>query len=308
MTDINEIDLRLIDTSILMIFLGIMRHRQATAVAREMNLTQPAISHALKRLRALYDDPLFLRQAHGLEPTALARELEPKIRRIVRLLSETLAPETAFDPKTATRELRIGAFDYEAVTIVPDLVATLQAISPGIAVHSLPLIDREALSALVEGRLDLAVGYFDFLPTDKQHFVADPIYEETYVVAARKGHRLFSGDVTLERYAPTSQLIISPSGPTKTMVDYALQLQGLVRNVQVSVPSLFPALSIVENSDFVVTLPRRVARKNTNKFNIDYAPLPLGGGTFTLHAVRHRRDANSPVHKWLTETIAGIVG
>ena len=99
MRDINQIDIRLIDTTILLVFLATMRHRKATAVAHEMGLTQPAVSHALKRLRNLYDDPLFLRRAHGLEPTALARELEPKVRRIVRLISETLEGSEEFDPK-----------------------------------------------------------------------------------------------------------------------------------------------------------------------------------------------------------------
>ena len=98
MSDINQIDLRLVDTTILLVFLGAMRHRKATLVAEEMGLTQPAVSHALKRLRNLYNDPLFLRRAHGLEPTALALELEPKIREIVRKISETLAGPDAFDP------------------------------------------------------------------------------------------------------------------------------------------------------------------------------------------------------------------
>ena len=99
MSDINEIDLRLVDTTILLVFLGAMRHRQATAVAREMGLTQPAVSHALKRLRNLYGDPLFLRRAHGLEPTSVAHELEPKVRRIVRLLSETCLLYTSPSPR-----------------------------------------------------------------------------------------------------------------------------------------------------------------------------------------------------------------
>ena len=109
MNSINEIDLRRVDTTILLVFLGIMRHRKATAVAHEMGLTQPAVSHALKRLRNLYNDPLFLRRAHGLEPTALAHELEPKVRRIVRLISETLDGAEAFDPGTATTTGRTRA-------------------------------------------------------------------------------------------------------------------------------------------------------------------------------------------------------
>lgn len=307
MTDIKEIDLRLVDTTILMIFLGIMRHRQATAVAREMGLTQPAVSHALKRLRALYDDPLFLRRAHGLEPTALARSLEPKIRRIVRLISETLSEEEDFDPTETAIDLRIGAFDYEHATILPELVAELRRINPKIGIHTYPLTNREALDALVHGRIDMAIGYFDFPTKDTGTFIADPLCSEHYVVAARQGHPLFSGPWSLDQIASADHLLISPFGPVRNLVDHALQLHGLARNVQTTVPSLFAALSIVERSDLVVTLPSRVAQKNADRFNIAHKPLPLEGGTFDLHAVRHVRDAKNAIHGWLVERLAMLV-
>ena len=96
MTDINDINIRLIDSTMLLVFLRTMRHKKATAVAKEMGLTQPAVSHALKRLRILFKDPLFLRRAHGLEPTALARELEPKVENIIRLISQTIKGSEQF--------------------------------------------------------------------------------------------------------------------------------------------------------------------------------------------------------------------
>ena len=178
MRDINEIDLRLVDTTILLVFLGTMRHRKATAVALEMGLTQPAVSHALKRLRALFDDPLFLRRAHGLEPTALSYELEPKIRRIVRLIAETLEGSPEFDPSTATTNLRIGAFDYELTGIIPMLVAKLRKISPKINVHAFSLYNDEALDALTQGRIDLSIGYFDFPANLEKAYLAEELYRD----------------------------------------------------------------------------------------------------------------------------------
>ena len=246
MRDINEIDLRLVDTTILMVFLGIMRHGQATAVAREMGLTQPAVSHALKRLRALYDDPLFLRRAHGLEPTALARELEPKIRRIVRLISETLHDQTEFDPKETAIDLKIGAFDYELSTIIPDLIADLRDINSKIGIHTYPLSNRDALGALIAGQIDMAIGYFDFPARNTDAFVSDPLFTEQYVLAGRKGHPLLTKQASLEELAAADHLQVLPSGPVRDMIDHALQRHGLRRNVQTIVPSLFAALSILD--------------------------------------------------------------
>lgn len=307
MRDINDIDLRLIDTTVLLVFLGTMRHRKATAVAREMGLTQPAVSHALKRLRSLYNDPLFLRRAHGLEPTALAHELEPKVRRIVRLLSETLEGADEFDPSSAATDLRIGAFDYELTGLNPALVAELRTVSPNINVHAFPLQNRDALDALVQGQLDLAVGYFDFPSNAETSFVAEELYSEHYVLAGRRDHPMFARELTLDAVAEARHLLVSPYGANRNLVDHALHLQGLKRDIQTVVPSLFAALSIVENSDLVVTLPNRIARNNAARFNISHKPLPIQGGTFLLHAVRHRRDANNPLHAWLLEKLGSVV-
>ena len=307
MTDIREIDLRLLDATLLMVFLGCMRHRKATAVAREMGLTQPAVSHALKRLRSLYGDPLFLRRAHGLEPTALARELEPKIRRIVRLMSETLSEQSSFDPVKSRVNLRVGTFDYELTTILPDLIADLRKAGPGIAVHAYPLANRDALDALVDARIDLALGYFDFPPNSEDAFVADELFTETYVVAARNAHPLFSGFLTPQRFAAADHLLVSPFGPVRNMVDHTLQTRDLRRNVQVTVPSLFAAISIIEKSGLVVTLPERVAARNAVRFNLAYKPLPFEDSTFKLHLVRHVRDAQSALHLWLAEQLRALI-
>lgn len=307
MRDINDIDLRLIDTTILLVFLGTMRHRQATAVAREMGLTQPAVSHALKRLRNLYGDPLFLRRAHGLEPTALAHELEPKVRRIVRLLSETLQGPVDFNPGSASADLRIGAFDYELTSIIPKLVADLRTDSPNINIHAFPLHNNDALDAMVQGQIDLSVGYFDFPASSETSFVAETLYAEDYVLAGRHDHPLLAHELTLDEITRANHLLISPYGPNRNLVDHALHLQGRKRTIKTIVPSLFAALSIVENSDLVVTLPSRVARNNAARFNLTHKPLPIQGGTFQIHAVRHIRDARNPLHLWLLEQLRSVV-
>ena len=307
MSDINEIDLRLVDTTLLMVFLGIMRHRQATAVAREMGLTQPAVSHALKRLRALYDDPLFLRRAHGLEPTAVARALEPKIRRIVRLISETLVEHEEFDPQSTALNLKIGAFDHEQSTILPELVSDLRSINPNIGIHTYPIANRDALEALTNSQIDMAVGYFDFPTHNADMFVADKLFTEEYVIAGRKGHPLLKSEASVEQLAAADHMQILPYGPVRDMIDHALMRHGLKRNVQTIVPSVFAALSILEKSDLVASLPGRVARKNAQRFNLVYRPLPMEVGTFNLHSVRHVRDEHSALHIWLVQRLKMLI-
>ncbi len=306
MVDINKINLRLIDTTVLLIFLSLMRHRKATEVAREMGLTQPAVSHALKRLRMLYEDPLFLRRAHGLEPTSLAHELEPKIRRIVRLLSETLEDPEKFDPLSTATDLKIGAFDYELTSVIPKLVAEMRNLSPNIDVQAYPFVYSEALDALVHGRIDLAIGYFDIPQKSEASFVVEDLYTEHYVLAGRRDHPLLTANPTLDDMAQVDHLLVSPHGLIRNRVDEALRIQGYKRNIRTVVPSLFSALSIIEKSDLVVTLPERVAQTNGQRFDIVHRPLPIEVGGFQLQAVRHARNANSPLHFWLLENLRRV--
>ncbi|MBC6442758.1 MAG: LysR family transcriptional regulator [Rhodobacteraceae bacterium] len=308
MSDINDIDIRLIDATLLLVFLGVMRHRKATAVAAEMGLTQPAVSHALKRLRNIYNDPLFLRRPQGLEPTSLAFELEPRVRKILALISETMSGFEKFDPSTASTDLRIGAFDYELTDIIPKLVTELRQDSPDIGVHAFPIYNRTALDALAHGTIDLSVGYFDFPTKGDAPFVVHDLFAERYVLAGRQGHPIFAQALTLQTISAARHLLLSPTGLARNFVDHALHLQGYRRLIQTIVPSLFPALSIIENSDLVVTLPERVARGNAHRFNLSYASLPFEGGTFKLQAVWHIRDAKNPLHKWLLDKIRRLSG
>lgn len=307
MRDINEIDIRLVDTTILMVFLSAMRYRKATAVAKEMGLTQPAVSHALNRLRVIFGDRLFLRRAHGLEPTALAHELEPKVRKIVSLISETLKGFEEFDPNTIATDLRIGAFDYELAGIVPQLITKLQNMGPNINVHAFPLQNEQALEAMAQGQIDVSIGYFDFSPQASKSFIAETLYKEDYVLAGRRGHPVFSKPLTLKSISAENHLLISPYGPIRNLVDHALLLKGMKRNIQTVVPSLFSALAILETSDLVATIPARVARANGPKFKITHRPLPIQGGTFQIHAVRHIRDLANPLHLWLMERLRELV-
>lgn len=299
MTDIRHIDLRRIDTGLLLVFLGLMRHRKSGVVADEMGLTQPAISHALKRMRGIWGDPLFLRQPQGLEPTAIALELEPRVRQIVDLLAGTLRGPEAFDPATSLRALRIAAYDYELATILPPLLSQLATRAPAMTVQALPLQREAALAALADGTIDLALGFFDRVADP---FLATVLHDETYRVTARAGHPLLDR-LTAETYAEARHLLVAPRGDVRGIVDQALAMQGLTRRVAAAVPLFFPALATLADSSMVATLPTRVVDRFAARFGLDSRPLPIEVPRFPVSAVRHRRDARSPMLDWVLDQI-----
>jgi DNA-binding transcriptional LysR family regulator len=148
MSDIDFIKVRRLDLTMLLVFAETLTHRKLTVVAKQMGLTQSAISHNLGRLRDVFGDPLFLRRPQGVEPTARALELEPKVRAILALAGDTLKPITTFDPSSERRSFRIGALDYHGVVFGPGLCRMFEKESSASTLIMRAVARGEALDAL----------------------------------------------------------------------------------------------------------------------------------------------------------------
>jgi DNA-binding transcriptional LysR family regulator len=303
MSDIDQIRLRRLDLTVLLVFLGLMRRRKATEVGRELGLTQSAVSHALRRLREIFGDELFLRRPHGLEPTAVAIAAEAPIQAAVDQLRAALAAPGGFEPANAEGLVRIAAYDAELATLLPPLLCRLGHEAPGLTVAARALGRREALDALVAGEIDVALGFFWNLD---DAFVAVPLLEEEYRVvggAATRKH----GPLTLERYLALPHILVSPGGDLRGIVDTLLERDGRSRRVVAAVPLFFPALAAVRGSRAVATIPRRIAEAYAPAFDLWVADPPLAIRRFTVAAVRHRRNLASPLQLWLNDILGEIV-
>ena len=159
MSELSTSELRRLDLTLLLVFLGLVRHRKALDVAAELGLTQSAISQSLRRLRDIFGDPLFLRRPHGMEPTAMALALEAPVAAAVDALRGALGVARTFDPATATGLVRVAAFDAEQAVLIPPLAAKLRNLAPGLTLSVLPLGRGAAMEALEGGRADLVLGY-----------------------------------------------------------------------------------------------------------------------------------------------------
>jgi DNA-binding transcriptional LysR family regulator len=300
MIDISDSKIRNLDPTALLVFVGLLQHRRTTVVAQRMGLTQSAISQALRRLRVLFDDPLFLRRPHGLEPTAVARELEPIIGQIVELLKQTIGETAGFDPKSSTRVIRIAASEYELASIMPALLAVTGAKGHSVRIYTLPLGRTEALARLSEGTVDLVLGYYwDVGDT----FLTSHLYDEQYVVVARTSHPLFRGKMTVERFAEARHLLVTPDGEARGIVDEALAIHGLSRRVAASVPLFLPALASLAAGDLVASLPSRIARTYCGAFGLEQRPMPLFVRTFPVSVLYHRRNEKSAMVQWVLEVL-----
>lgn len=303
MSDLSISQLRRLDLTLLLVFLGLVRHRKAADVAAELGLTQSAISQAVKRLRDIFQDDLFLRRPHGMEPTATALALEDPVRRAVEALRGALGAARAFDPIQAEGVLRIAALDAEQAVLIPPLAARLRLAAPGIRISVLPLGRGDAVDALTEGRADLALGFIWDLP---ETIMAEQLYEESFLVTGRPQALPDAPFIDLDAYCSADHVLISPAGDLRGVVDDRLAAMGRSRRIILGLPAFLPALAAVTTSGGLVTLPSRVANAFASGFGLVTADPPMPVRSFPVSLFWHRRNQSDPRTIWLRQQLQGL--
>jgi DNA-binding transcriptional LysR family regulator len=297
MSDITNNELRRLDLTVLLVFLGLLRLRNATAVAAEMGLTQSGVSQGLKRLRSVFGDPLFLRRPHGMDPTAVALALEPAVATAVDSLRRALAGQDVFDPVRAKGTIRFAAFDAQQAALLPGTLRHMCHAAPHLRLSVLALGRAQAVAALMDNVIDIAAGFFWDVPDD---VLATPLYTQGYAVVGRP-HLMGAGpNMPMDRYLALPHIITSPRGDLRGIVDDTLARDGLQRDVRASVPQFFPALATVAETDCIVTLPEGIAHRYGPQMGLVCRTPPMPVRNFTITALRHRRDARNARLDWFT--------
>lgn len=289
--------------TLLLVFLGLLRHRKALDVAAELGLTQSAISQSLKRLRDIFGDELFLRRPHGMEPTAVALALEAPLASAVDSLRGALGAARSFDPATASGLVRVAALDAEQAVLIPPLAARLRHLAPGLILSVLPLGRVAAMEALAEGRVDLVLGFVWNLPDAVS---AQPIHEESFLVAGRPEVLPRAPLIDLDTYCAADHVLISPGGDLRGVVDDQLAAMGRTRRVILGLPAFLPALAAVAASTSLVTLPARVARAFAPGFGLVTAEPPIPVRSFPVSVFWHRRNETDPRLLWIRHQIRDL--
>lgn len=262
--NINKIDLNLL------IYLDVLlRECNVTRSAQQLNITQPAMSNGLKRLRDLLKDPLLVRTSEGMKPTEKALHLKPIVRKVLLELEEALQPEANFDERTSTRVFRIMASDYAASTLIPSLLNRLRENAPGITLDIMTPSDV-TFHDVEAGKIDMAINRFEELP---QSFHQKSVWNDDFVCMMSTENEL-KDNFTLEGYLAAQHIWVSKTGfgvgvgmdPTDVQklgwVDEALQAINKTRTIRVFTRSYHTAMHLSQEKDLIATLPRKVAMVN----------------------------------------------
>ena len=292
------------DLNLLMVLDALLMERSVSAAARRLGLGQPATSAALARLRALFDDPLLVRTPGGMEPTARALSIAGPLRETLADLQSLVDPADGFDPATSTRKFRISGGDYAGMTVLPPLVARMARVAPGIDLR-FRYVEKDAITELLDkDGLDLALAVVDELP---RRFVTEPVIEETFVCALRRGHPLLDQPLTPQSFAASTHVLVTERGDERGKVDEMLEGDGLSRRIAVTVPSAALVADILMRSDHVATIPRRAGEMIAQDGAITLIELPYETKSWVKSMVWAERNARDPGLLWLCEQIRQVV-
>lgn len=299
----KTIHLANIDLNLLVVFDALVAEAHATRAAERIGLTQPAVSHALNRLRALFGDPLFVRAPRGMVPTPLAQDIAPSVRSILEQVEGVLLGGRTFDPTVSTRQFILGLSDYAAFVLLPRLTARLDREAPGVSLVVRNTSRSVGLPMLEDGTVELIAGNFPAPPT---HVREELLYEEDFLCAGRGDHADLDKTPDLDRYLSLRHLQVSMKGNPSGYVDAVLGEKGLKRNVAVTVGHFLMAPMLVDASDLVATEPRRLFAPFTGRLPLRLFPPPIDIPQFRVVQAWHARHDADPGHQWLRRVLREI--
>ena len=292
-----------LDLDLLRVFDQLHRDRHLTRAARQLGLSQPAVSRALGRLRDALGDPLFVRAPRGVLATPRAEALAPEIREILARVAQLGRP-ASFEPAGLERTFQIGSVDFLEAVLLPTLAGLLSAEAPRVSLTSRPL-GPDTGEALASGRLDLAVGVRSALPPDA---MTTQLLEDDFVCVVRDRHPAVKRRLSLETFTRLSHVLIAPRGEPGSPVDDRLAERGLARHVAVRTHTFLAAPLLVARTDLVLTGPRRVLVPMAEPHGLRVLAPPLELRTFAIHAAWHPRVQHDPVHTWLRDLVRRAAG
>jgi len=289
-----------IDLNLLVVLDTIYAEGGITKASAKLHLTQPAISHALGRLRELFKDPLFVREGRAMVPTPFARNLIEPVRRALRGLETTLNELEQFDPRTSRKRFTVGVRDILESTLLPPLLARIGRTAPGIDVAAIQAERRELESELAAGTVDAAL---DVLLPFSDDIHRKRISLDRMVVVARKGHPKVREGLKLSTYLQQDHILVSSRRSGPGLEDMELSRQGLQRRIRLRCQHYFAACRVVSQTDLVLTMPGHYARVANRQFGNRILPLPFEMPPLDAYIYWHVNVEDEPANRWLRDQL-----
>jgi LysR family nod box-dependent transcriptional activator len=295
-------DLAGLDLNLLVALDALLSERSVTRAAQRLGLSQPGMSNALARLRALFGDPLLVRQGATLVPTSRAEALADPVRAALELIRGAIETTTGFDPATARRSFRLSCSDYTVLMLIGRLVRSLEAQAPGLTVEVLPRM-ADAGRALGSGAIDLVIEPPEIISRDDLPSMR--LWDDRWMCCVWDGNSRVGKHMTLELFSSLGHLIYSMGGGGQPVAlpDIALSRLGVHRRIELSVESFLLAPFLLQETELVTLVPARAEAflRRTGGIRLLEPPVELPELVETLWW--HPRANADAAHTWLRNRI-----
>ena len=294
----NTIDIRLLS-----VFDEIYKTRSVTTAALALDLSQPAVSIALSKLRHHFGNPLFVRTSSGMEPTPFGEGLVRPVRAVLDALDVVLGHQNDFDPVRSERIFSICMADISQLVLLPGLWAKLRTSAPGIRIEITPL-SNDTARKLESGEADLALG---FMPQLEAGFYQQLLFKQNFVCMVAADHPRITEHLSLAQFEAEDHAVISSSGLAPMIIDREIERLGLRRRVALDLPNFLGAAFMVEHTDLIITIPKRLGDvlQGRGAFRILPVPFPLPG--YEVKQYWHERYHHDPASRWLRRVISELL-
>ncbi|WP_097458635.1 LysR family transcriptional regulator [Mangrovitalea sediminis] len=297
MNNIIENDLRRLDLNLLLAFRALMQERSVTLAAERLFLGQPAMSGALKRLRAAFGDELFVRTPQGMVPTPRAQELWRRIEPLLASLHQALTQPAGFVPAEAQRVFNIGLTDSLGMALMPELMGRLTDKAPGVQVVTRQAADSAAPDMLDAGEIDLGVGVFK--QCAPWHCLR-PLFRWSFVCVYDPQQISLAGDaITLQEYLAHRHVLTSFHATLTGYIDELLAEQNLQRRVIYAGPNFATNPFILKRIPAITTVPDFTARLWRDTLGLAISPIPLAVPDYEVSLLWAAANDREPGLRWL---------
>ncbi|MGO9602603.1 MAG: LysR family transcriptional regulator [Candidatus Binataceae bacterium] len=303
----NHLNISSIDLNLFVVFEAIFAERSVTRASHRLHLTQPAVSHALGRLRETFGDPLFLRRGRAVAPTSLARKMIEPVRRALSELEASVAKVDRFDPLTMRKRFVIasGLREVFEATVLPELLHALAWKAPLIDLAIVKVSRRDLEAELATGAVDLAVDVS--LPISEE-IRRTPLMEGKLVVVARHGHPKVRRGLDLNTYLAQEHIMVTSRRRGQSVEEYELSRRDQRRRVRLRCQSHFAACRIVSRTDLLLTMAERYARVANAIFRNQILAFPLKTPRHDSLLYWHENADGDAANAWLRAELLSASG
>jgi DNA-binding transcriptional LysR family regulator len=296
-------NLRDLDLNLLVVFNQLLLDRSVSVAADKLGLTQPAISNALKRLRTVLNDELFLRTSRGMEPTPYALHLAEPVVYALNTLQSALIHRDSFDPASSQRTFNLAMTDIGEIYFMPPLMEALAKRAPGIRINTVRPHRGNLKEDMESGTVDLAAGP---LPDLQTGFFQRRLFRHRYVCMFRKGHPAATSPMSLQQFTELEHVGVVPENTGHTDVDGLLDKAGIKRLIRLKVPHFIAVGPILQTTDLIATVPQRFADRVQDAFGLETSPHPARLPDIAINLFWHAKFNRDPASLWLRQLLVEL--